>query len=29
MRRSGVKPGAPMAETVKFLGVSAMNIFKS
>jgi hypothetical protein len=29
MRRSGVKPEALTAETVKFPGVSAMNIFKS
>jgi hypothetical protein len=29
MRRSGVKPGALTAETVKFPGVSAMNIVKS
>jgi len=29
MRRSGVKPGALTAETVKFLGVSARNIVKS
>jgi hypothetical protein len=29
MRRGGVKPRVLTAETVKFPGVSAMNIFKS
>jgi hypothetical protein len=29
MRCSGVKPGVPTAETVKFPGVLAMNIVKS
>jgi hypothetical protein len=29
MRRSGVKPGVPAVEKVKFRGISAGNIVKS